>query len=678
MIYRPFCQKIARSGIENPISQILFCCVSPDFTFDIVAIIRRYRKRSACGRCIGNRLCGNIIKYYIFDIMSNQLRESNKVHLDHLIQRLSIRYSNGNFHSDNTNSPNRIHDPYIRYNDVRGEWFERLRKPDFQRETNSWSPIQCMEFVRSVFLGQIIPSIILWVSEENGTTYILDGAHRLSVLRAWMTDDWGDKSLEYYYRRDTVEIKAIATDVRDLINTAIGSFKEFKKSFDELQRLTDDGQAPKIVMTDKAYKQASFYAQVINSNSSLFAQWETGDYDSAEQSFLRINRQGQPLDPWEANLIEFRRGSYSRSIMHIANRGESGHFWPTRELTAGQKTEVESFSTLSKDIYDKLFVPPFQLPVRDLSVPILVAPAYFQKHLYLLELIPLLVWNKIAPDYEDQVELLKYDYQSDPNEVINNADKILKTMDAKLEHIITFDNNAVSLSLVPLLYWYNHRGQHLRGLVYGFMYWLMAGSEKDVRERKLIFTIHRERIEYILFEFKQDIAAFIRGIGAGLKGTKGIAQFFDELLYFLNSNRDLAMESAEMTAKVLALTKQTSRGSKSIVRPGRTFTNRDASQSNINELFKSSIRCHICGGIVNLNYGGIQYDHVLHFRTVGSTDPENIKPTHPFCNNNRDRIEKYRAEVIEFRPVLSDSHTLPVVSATGQLSFWGSEDEFPG
>src|SRR5690606_31927122 len=100
-----------------------------------------------------------------------QLTESNKVHLDHLIERLSIRYFiDGELTSVIPNN-NRLNDPYIRYNDIRGEWFEKLKKPDFQRETNAWSPIQCKDFIESVFLGQIIPSIILWKSQENGTTY---------------------------------------------------------------------------------------------------------------------------------------------------------------------------------------------------------------------------------------------------------------------------------------------------------------------------------------------------------------------------------------------------------------------------------------------------------------------------------------------------------------------------
>jgi hypothetical protein len=39
-----------------------------------------------------------------------------------------------------------------------------LRKPDFQRETNHWSPDQMITFVASFLDNEVIPSLILWKS----------------------------------------------------------------------------------------------------------------------------------------------------------------------------------------------------------------------------------------------------------------------------------------------------------------------------------------------------------------------------------------------------------------------------------------------------------------------------------------------------------------------------------
>jgi len=68
-----------------------------------------------------------------------------------------------------------------------------LRKPDFQRETNHWTPEQVVTFVASFLDGEVIPSLILWKSPMY--IFVIDGGHRLSALRAWMEDDYGDGTI---------------------------------------------------------------------------------------------------------------------------------------------------------------------------------------------------------------------------------------------------------------------------------------------------------------------------------------------------------------------------------------------------------------------------------------------------------------------------------------------------
>ena len=65
-----------------------------------------------------------------------------------------------------------------------------LRKPDFQRETNQWTPAQVVAFLKSFLDNELVPSVILWKSPTN--IFLIDGAHRLSVLVAWIRDDYGD------------------------------------------------------------------------------------------------------------------------------------------------------------------------------------------------------------------------------------------------------------------------------------------------------------------------------------------------------------------------------------------------------------------------------------------------------------------------------------------------------
>src|SRR5258706_6377674 len=68
-----------------------------------------------------------------------------------------------------------------------------LRKPDFQRETNHWTPLQVGSLVQCFVEGDLIPSVILWSSPTS--VFVIDGGHPLSALRAWIEDDYGDGPL---------------------------------------------------------------------------------------------------------------------------------------------------------------------------------------------------------------------------------------------------------------------------------------------------------------------------------------------------------------------------------------------------------------------------------------------------------------------------------------------------
>ena len=114
-----------------------------------------------------------------------------KVYLDHLILRENLRYKRATEISATSKES-----PELRMSDLFGDHrssrVKSLRKPDFQRATAAWTPEDCVSLLDSVVNEQVIPSIIMWSSPENGYDYVLDGAHRISVVLAWLNDDWGD------------------------------------------------------------------------------------------------------------------------------------------------------------------------------------------------------------------------------------------------------------------------------------------------------------------------------------------------------------------------------------------------------------------------------------------------------------------------------------------------------
>ncbi|MDC8013877.1 DUF262 domain-containing protein [Tahibacter soli] len=83
---------------------------------------------------------------------------------------------------------------------TKGESFcATLRKPDFQRETAAWTPEAVRDFIAGFVDGDLIPAAICWQSPAR-LTFVIDGAHRLSAVMAWLCDDYGDgeESIKFY------------------------------------------------------------------------------------------------------------------------------------------------------------------------------------------------------------------------------------------------------------------------------------------------------------------------------------------------------------------------------------------------------------------------------------------------------------------------------------------------
>ena len=57
----------------------------------------------------------------------------------------------------------------------------RLRKPEFQRETNAWDPKQVLDLISSFVSEDLVPAVILWRSADN-FDFVIDGAHRLKQI----------------------------------------------------------------------------------------------------------------------------------------------------------------------------------------------------------------------------------------------------------------------------------------------------------------------------------------------------------------------------------------------------------------------------------------------------------------------------------------------------------------
>ena len=148
-----------------------------------------------------------------------------------------------------------------------GFFLNALRKPDFQRETARWSPNKVLDLIRTFLDGELIPAVIFWQSGKY--VFVVDGAHRMSALIAWVHDDYGDRrrSLELFESRIPEEQLEIAEKTRKIINSEVGCYAEYQVALK-----TPDNVSGKI--RDRVGRLAY---------TALVAQWvPAGDAEAAE------------------------------------------------------------------------------------------------------------------------------------------------------------------------------------------------------------------------------------------------------------------------------------------------------------------------------------------------------------------------------------------------------------
>ena len=116
---------------------------------------------------------------------------ANRVNLDALIPRLDFDAG-----PEPTTKPGDF-DKIFAHDLTKGRpLYGVLRKPDFQRETAIWTPEKVRDLVVAFVEEDLVPALILWRSPTNHI-FVIDGAHRLSSLTAWVNNDYGTGNLSY-------------------------------------------------------------------------------------------------------------------------------------------------------------------------------------------------------------------------------------------------------------------------------------------------------------------------------------------------------------------------------------------------------------------------------------------------------------------------------------------------
>lgn len=471
----------------------------------------------------------------------------------------------------------------------------RLRKPDFQRETNHWDQKQILVFLKSFLDNELVPSVILWQSPSH--VFVIDGGHRISTLRAWIEDDYGDGPISSKFYRGTIpeDQKRAAKSVRTLVNREIGTYAALRATMIEPEGYIDE------VMKKRARNLAT---------RSLSLQWVEGDAEKAETSFFKINTQGTPLHKTEERLLRERRNPIAIAARSIVRAGTGHKYWSRFDDETKKKIEASAL-----ELHTLLFQPEINEPIKTLDLPLGGRSSPIGALNLLMDFISSATRDPNKPEVEWTINLP----DTDGSATVSTLDKCIKVM-----RRIT-GNDAASLGLHPAVYFYNHRGKHSEYLflaVTGVFAKAIQDNNKDLFRK---FSMCRGKLERFLIDNKSLINQSIVQIGSSQRverlGTmiKGLISSFskgeevdaDQMLLLLG-----------LTGKIVA---------SDLKGAGEDFSSDAKSAIYLRQSLESALTCPICKGLIDANKSA-SYDHIQRKSEGGNGASGNGQITHPYCN----------------------------------------------
>jgi hypothetical protein len=525
------------------------------------------------------------------------MSKNKLVNLDAMIQRADFAVIDNNQMAQNKKLKELITLPDLEKESL---FFPNLRKPDFQRETNHWAPEQIVSLIKCFCDEDLIPSVILWSSST--TIFVIDGGHRLSALRAWILDDYGDGALsqEYFGYNITDSQKRVAIETRKQIAEHVGSWS-YWKGINQLKDAPEEKRS-------KAKSLASTGIQV---------QWVYGDADKAESSFYKINRQGTPLDNIETLLIRNRKKPGAIAARSIIRAGMGNKYWSG--FPAEIKVQIEE---KAKKIYEIIFEPEFTPPIKTLDLPLGGGIGIRNSLSLLIDLILLSNKNQLGEPSSMEQET------EDENGTLT-----LRVLEKTLNLVkcMTGNENG-SLGLHPVVYFYGPSGQHSIPLFMGIAGLIAKKLVNNDKEFFYKFTKSRVELEKILISNKRLLATIIQNTRS-VKRHEMISNLFSYLIDSINSNKipteqDIVKNSG-VTGKVIT----------GFAESGNTKFNDDTKSAvYIRNALKNAMRCSICDGYLDTQKS-VSYDHKIPVKSGGLGVEDNCQLTHPFCNQSfKDRM----------------------------------------
>lgn len=471
-------------------------------------------------------------------------------------------------------------------------FYSRLRKPDFQRETNEWDAAKICDFIESFLDGDLIPAVIIWQSSSS-YVFVVDGSHRLSSLLAWINDDYGDGEIskQFYDGNISDEQKEAATATRKLIKEKIGAYKDYESL------VSKPGQ-----VDPKMQERVGNFAF-----AAILLQWVEGDVRKAEESFFKINQKAAPISETEMRLLQARKTPNGVAARAIVRSGNGHKYWS--DFTKEKQDEIEK---VAQEIHQLIFHPKLSNPIKTLDVPIVGNLSSSDKLELILEFINIV--NNISNDNQLGEDLTG-----------EKTIDLLKQCKKVAQRINSSDPS--SLGLHPIVYFYTQQGKPKIGSFYGVVS-LILHLQGTKLWSKLIKV--RKDFEWVIWNYDM-VPQLVAKKSDALQARELVRDFYLEVINKLSGGIDkknviTEIRSGDKRFATLKIPKKADTGEIQ----SKEFSRETKASAFIRDTLPGCPVCKICGGYIPSRFNSI--DHITRKADGGLGTLKNAQLTHPYCN----------------------------------------------
>lgn len=506
--------------------------------------------------------------------------------------------------------------------EARKTFFGLLRKPDFQRSTNNWTPEMIKEFIRSFLDKELIPALIIWHSQQTEKIYLIDGAHRLSALIAWVNDDYGFGSISKQFFGDNIPAlqRRLHFETRDLIHDQIGSYADLQL---KAANNPDDD-------TDVAVRRGRV---LTTTNPPL--QRVLGNAETAEKAFLRINGSPAIIDPTEFDIIKARTKPNTIATRALMQAGKGYQYWSRFKIHAAEIGE------LAGDVYDLLFGEIVEISSQSPDVPRAGQPYSNEAFKMVLDMVN--VFNEVTPAmWQASKQKRKRANVTQLPDDIDGSETIAFLNRVKDVARLAVDPSlSGSLGLDPAVYCYGpdkfYPAAYLSALKFAI--------ELKHDDNLFRFTSIRAAFEEFLVSHKSFIKDIGHSKGSGTRSLESLLVMYRTIMQALEEGvtdhdkiveRLVAQPNLQTALKLPDTTVESKRKRKQ-----KGFPKAVQQAAVLATILAERARCHECGA--RLAPFSRSKDHIVPKVQGGEHTLENLRFTHPYCNSGYKEKKRHMA-----------------------------------